>query len=136
MLVGSCSARMETDGRVKLPKELVSMLDKEAVSELVMFPFSDEYKNNVCKYIICVPINYDFKEFEQAFKPKKMYNMPIVGDNITIPTKLIEEVNLEERITFIGVLKRLEIWSEQKYEECEKIFEKQISNTNFRGLNL
>ncbi|MGN1042411.1 MAG: division/cell wall cluster transcriptional repressor MraZ [Christensenellales bacterium] len=117
---------MDDKGRMRIPKKMREKLGGSD-DEIVIYA-----ANNYCLYVVPmdefnskyveVSRNTMFKETEKQEALRRLCSTVFVPDEddqgrFILPPKLKELAKIQKKIVFLGVLDRIEIWSEEIYNE-------------------
>jgi len=128
--LGEYSAKIDSKGRVNFPSAFIKQMSddsnkkfvvkKDIYSKCLIIFTMDEWERQV--EIIkknTNPYNKKHATFLRQFF-KGVAELKLDSNNrILIPSRLLENLNIEKEITFLGQIQKIELWSAKEFKNTE-----------------
>ncbi len=133
MLIGQYTSKLTDKGRISIPKKFRQELGEELIVAkwyencLVLVPKADWTKLlrrlvGVTRLVILTVRDIDRFILGSAFEVR-----PDNQGRFVVPETLLEYAEIKTEVVFVGLNDRVEVWSQEKWEQLEESAEEKAS---------
>lgn len=120
MFMGEYNHSIDAKGRIIVPAKFREALGEQFVVTLgldgCLFVYPDEEWQEFIQQLNNLPGNKEARQLQRYFMAGAATCEVDKQGRILIPHKLREAAALEKEIVFVGVLKKIEIWSKERWD--------------------
>lgn len=120
MFMGEYNHSIDAKGRIIVPAKFREALGEQFVVTLgldgCLFVYPDEEWQDFIQQLNNLPGNKEARQLQRYFMAGAATCEVDKQGRILIPHKLREAAALEKEIVFVGVLKKIEIWSKERWD--------------------
>lgn len=133
MLVGQHTHSIDAKNRVSLPSKYRSLLgDKVYLTpglDGCLFMFSASEWTKISKSLSETSfLNHDQRSFNRYFLGQAEEIEVDSQGRILLPVSLKTKVSLTDKVSFVGMSDRVEIWNDTKWQDYKKLVEKEADD--------
>ncbi len=129
--IGDYNGKVDAKGRVSLPSAFKRQM-KEAFQDgfvlkrdvfdkcLILYPMKEWERQNQLIRAKTNPYNKEHNRFLRMFFSGTAEMIPDANNRILLPKRLMEFAEIEDEVVMAGQYGKIEIWSQQNYEQISK----------------
>ncbi len=142
MFLGTYHHSLDTKGRVSIPARYRELLTAEAEPGLILTINHGDAEQCVAVYprapfhrmarklMTDGPMDAQLERYARTILPSSIEVTHDKQGRILIPSTLLEQVNIQREVTWVGMFNRMEIWDRAKWEAAHQKDLAEVGNLN------